>query len=50
MDYSRELYRIVSETLEKEVRGGELRDDIPVEALVKHLILAIRGIVFCFMS
>ncbi len=46
MDYSRELYRIVSETLEKEVRGGELREDIPVEALAKHLILAIRGIVF----
>jgi hypothetical protein len=28
------------------LKDGELREDIPVEALAKHLILAIRGVVF----
>ncbi|MDO7788292.1 TetR/AcrR family transcriptional regulator [Desulforamulus aquiferis] len=46
MDYNRELYKIFVEILEKGVRGGELREDIPVESLAKHLVLAIRGIVF----
>ncbi|MGI1657574.1 MAG: TetR/AcrR family transcriptional regulator [Desulfitobacterium sp.] len=46
MDYSREVYKIFAETLEKGVQSGELREDIPVESLANHLILAIRGIVF----
>jgi AcrR family transcriptional regulator len=46
MNYSRELYKMLEETLDKGVRGGELREDIPVESLAKHLIMAIRGIVF----
>lgn len=28
------------------VRQGELREDIPVDCLAKHLVLAIRGITF----
>lgn len=46
MSYSRELYKIFADTLEKGVRGGQLRQDIPVDSLAKHLIMAIRGIVF----
>jgi AcrR family transcriptional regulator len=42
--YNRELYNIFNEILEKGVKSGELRDDIPVEILSRHLILAIRGI------
>lgn len=46
MNYNRELYRIFTEALDKGVSAGELREDIPVEVLAKHLILAIRGVVF----
>ena len=46
MSYSREIYKIFTEVLEKGVRHGELREDIPVESLSRHLILAIRGITF----
>jgi AcrR family transcriptional regulator len=46
MDYSRELYKMFVDTLEKGVREGELRGDIPIDYLSKHLILAIRGVVF----
>ncbi len=46
MNYGRELYKIFAEILEKGVLGGELREDIPVDSLSKHLVLAIRGVVF----
>lgn len=46
MSYDRELYKLFTEVLEKGVRQGELREDIPVDSLAKHLILAIRGITF----
>jgi hypothetical protein len=46
ISYNRELYRLLSEVLEKGIRKDELREDIPVEDLAKHLIMAIRGIAF----
>ena len=46
MSYNRELYKLFSEVLERGVRQGELREDISVDSLAKHLILAIRGITF----
>lgn len=46
MNYGRELYKIFADILEKGVLGGELREDIPVDSLSKHLVLAIRGVVF----
>jgi hypothetical protein len=46
MSYSRELYELFTEVLEKGVRQGELRGDISVDSLAKHLILTIRGITF----
>lgn len=46
MSYNRELYKIIDELLKTGVPRGEIRDDIPVESLSRHLILAIRGITF----
>lgn len=46
MSYSRELYRLFVGVLEKGVRQGELREDLPVDSMAKHLIMAIRGITF----
>lgn len=46
MSYNRDLYKLFSEVLERGIRQGELRDDISVDSLAKHLILAIRGITF----
>ncbi|NLK85904.1 MAG: TetR/AcrR family transcriptional regulator [Clostridiaceae bacterium] len=44
--YNRELYTLFSRVLEMGVEQGELREDMPVASLSKHLILAIRGITF----
>lgn len=46
ISYNRELYKLFIDVLERGVRQGELREDIPVDSLSKHLILAIRGITF----
>lgn len=46
MSYDRELYKLFIEVLESEVNQGEIRVDIPVDLLAKHLILALRGIIF----
>ena len=46
MSYNRELYKLFIEVLEKGIRQGELREDITVDSLARHLILAIRGITF----
>lgn len=46
MSYNRELYQLFIEILEKGVLQGELREDITVDSLARHLILAIRGITF----
>jgi len=46
MSYNRELYKLFAELLQTGISRGEIRDDIPVESLSRHLILAIRGIVF----
>jgi len=46
MSYNRELYKLFTDALEKGVHQGEIREDIPVDSLAKHLILAIRGITF----
>lgn len=46
MSYNRELYKLFTEVLEQGVRQGELRDDLPVDVLAKHLIMAIRGLTF----
>lgn len=44
--YNRELYNLFTEVLEVGVMQGELRKDIPIDSMAKHLIMAIRGITF----
>jgi len=46
MSYNRELYKLFAELLQTGISRGDIRDDISVESLSRHLILAIRGIVF----
>lgn len=46
LNYSRELYKVFEDTLQKGVLRGELRVDIPFETLAKHMVLAIRGVVY----
>lgn len=46
MSYDRELHNLFIEVLERGVNQKELRDDIPVDSLAKHLIQAMRGITF----
>ncbi|MDD4296948.1 MAG: TetR/AcrR family transcriptional regulator [Ruminiclostridium sp.] len=46
MSYDRDLYKMFTEVLERGIRQSELREDIPVEFLSKHLIMAIRGITY----
>ena len=46
MSYDREIYHLFREVLEIRVKHGEIREDIPVDSLAKHLILSIRGITF----
>ena len=46
MSYNRDLYKLFTEVLEKGLRQGELREDMPIDSLAKHLIMAIRGITF----
>ncbi|MDR7870916.1 MAG: TetR/AcrR family transcriptional regulator [Tissierellaceae bacterium] len=46
ISYKRELYNLFKEILEKGVSQGELREDIPIELLTKHLIISFRGLVF----
>jgi AcrR family transcriptional regulator len=46
MIYSRELYKVYADILERGHRLGDVRSDIPVDTLAKHMILALRGITF----
>ncbi|HBN82389.1 MAG TPA: hypothetical protein DDZ89_00945 [Clostridiales bacterium] len=46
MSYDRDLYKMFTEILERGIRQGKLREDIPVEFFSKHLIMAIRGITY----
>ena len=46
ISYNRDLYTLFSEVLEKGIKQGKLRADIPVDSLSKHLILAFRGLIF----
>lgn len=46
MSYNRELYKLFTELLERGVNQGEIREDIAIDLLAKHLIVAIRGLTF----
>ncbi len=44
--YNRVLYQKFAEVLEKGIRQGEFQASLPVDELSKHLVLAIRGLVY----
>ena len=46
ISYSRELYKLFIEVLERGVKQGEIKEDTPVDSLARHLILSLRGITF----
>lgn len=42
--YSRELYTLFHEVLDQGIRRGELISVLPVDALSRHFVMAIRGV------
>lgn len=42
--YGRELYLLFYSILDKGIRRGELRSALPLEALSRHFVMAIRGV------
>ncbi len=46
MSYNREIDKLFREVLERGVNQGEVREDIPVDLIAKHLILSMRGAIF----
>lgn len=42
--YDRELYRLFHTLLEKGIKQGEFKDNLSVEALSRHLVIAFRGL------
>ncbi len=46
ISYNREIYKLFREVLERGVNQGEVREDIPVDLIAKHLILSMRGAIF----
>lgn len=46
ISYNREIYKLFIEVLERGVNQGEVREDIPVDLIAKHLILSMRGAIF----
>lgn len=46
LSYDRALYKAFAAILEDGVRKGDFRNDLPVDTLAKHCILAIRGITY----
>ena len=46
VSYNRDLYTVYSDILERGITRGEFTSDLPVNILVNHLVLAMRGITF----
>lgn len=46
MSYNRELYKMFSEIISCGVQQGEFKIALPVDTLVKHYILALRGLTY----
>jgi AcrR family transcriptional regulator len=46
MIYSKELYKVYADILERGFLRGDIKVDLPVDTLAKHMILALRGITF----
>lgn len=46
MGYNRELYKIFSDIVRKGMQQGEFKNEIPIDTLTKHCIMAIRGLTY----
>lgn len=46
MSYTRELYKMFSDILNKGVQQGEFRSELPVDTLAKHCLIAYRGLTY----
>ncbi len=46
MDYNRDIYKMISSILERGIRRGEFKTDVPVEILTRHFMMAIRGVTY----
>lgn len=44
--YNREIYIMFSQVLERGIKHGEFKTDVPLDTLTKHFMLAIRGITY----
>lgn len=44
--YNRELYKMFNDILEQGVRRGEFKIELPLEALSRHFVMAIRGLCY----
>ena len=44
--YNRELYAMFSDLLNKGIQRGEFKISLPLEALARHFVMAIRGITY----
>lgn len=42
--YSRELYKMFADVLDRGIERGEFSTDLPLDTLTKHFVMAIRGL------
>lgn len=44
--YNREIYKMFMDMLDRGIKRGEFKTDIPLDVLTKHFMMAIRGITY----
>ena len=44
--YNREIYKMFSDILDRGIKRGEFKTDMPLDVLTKHCMMAIRGITY----
>ena len=45
-DYGRELYKMFGDILNQGIQQGEFKTDLPLEAMSRHFVMAIRGLCY----
>lgn len=45
-NYNREIYKMFSDLLERGIKRGEFKTDLPLDMLSRHFMMAIRGITY----
>lgn len=44
--YSREIYKLFNDILDRGIQRGEFKTSLPLEILTKHFVMAIRGLTY----